>query len=630
LLGVAVPEGGASLVGGVLPHDDVGSGDIELAGRLAELIDRLQGALDGLTQPKSVRDWMAQLRSAADALTCTPDADVWQRLQLEAVVDDVRREAAGADRAELTLVEVRALLGDRLKGRPTTANFRTGYLTICTLVPMRSVPHRVVCLLGLDDGMFPRQSNHDGDDIMLKHPHVGDRDGRAEDRQLLLDAVLAARDALVITYCGRDERTNASRPPAVPVGELLDTIDRTVQLPDGPRHRARDHVIVNHTLQPFDPRNFTAGALVPTGSWSFDPVALAGARALPVGRREAANAGPLLARPLPPMPLDVIELEELVRFVQHPVKAFLRERLGIRLGKPDDELDDAIPIDLDPLDKWSLGQRLIEASLAGVPPTAAAAAEIARGNLPPNQLAKAVLHSVLDHVDEVVTAARDIIPAGGETASVDVNLRLPDGRALVGTVAGVTGDVLCVPSYARVGPKHRLATWVRFLALMAAHPGRLFQAATVGRVRSGHKRGASVTVIRLGPFDPAVDPAKRAELAIGHLAALVSLYERGLREPLPIYCKASAAYAEARAAGRDAERAAAAEWDSQWGHDKENKDPEHALALGGELTLADVLAEPPRPDECGEGWAAGESSRFGHYAIRLWGGLLACESVTDL
>ena len=143
------------------------------------------------------------------------------------MLNDVVDEAAGHD-ARLELEEIRALLADRLQGRPTRANFRTGHLTICTLVPMRSVPHRVVCLLGLDDGTFPRKAPRDGDDLMLRAPHVGDRDSRTEDRQLLLDALMAATDRLIITYTGNDERTNVRRPPAVPVGELLDVVGRDV------------------------------------------------------------------------------------------------------------------------------------------------------------------------------------------------------------------------------------------------------------------------------------------------------------------------------------------------------------------------------------------------------------------
>jgi exodeoxyribonuclease V gamma subunit len=169
-------------------------------------------------------------------------------------------------------------LESRLAGRPTRANFRTGHLTVCTLQPMRSVPHRVICLLGLDDTVFPRSSARDGDDLLLAEPRVGDRDARSEDRQILLDALMAATDRLVITYTGNDERTNAERAPAVPVAELLDVIDRITT--------GGATVVVRHPLQPFDPINFKPGALVDGAPWSFDAVTLGGpARWCPIERR---------------------------------------------------------------------------------------------------------------------------------------------------------------------------------------------------------------------------------------------------------------------------------------------------------------------------------------------------------
>ena len=107
--------------------------------------------------------------------------------------------AAGVSTVALSCDDVRSIVADRLKGQPTRANFCTGHLTVCTLVPMRSIPHRVVCLLGLDDGSFPRHVERDGDDLTARNPRVGDRDVRSEDRQLLLDALLAAQDHLVVT-----------------------------------------------------------------------------------------------------------------------------------------------------------------------------------------------------------------------------------------------------------------------------------------------------------------------------------------------------------------------------------------------------------------------------------------------
>ena len=106
---------------------------------------------------------------------------------------------------------------------------------------MRSVPHRVVCLLGLDDGTFPRQSVRDGDDVLARDPWIGERDPRSEDRQLLLDAVCAAEDHLVIVYSGADDRTGAAIPPAVPLGELLDAFDRTATVAGGGRVQGRHH-----------------------------------------------------------------------------------------------------------------------------------------------------------------------------------------------------------------------------------------------------------------------------------------------------------------------------------------------------------------------------------------------------
>ena len=258
------------------------------AGRLAEFVERLRSATDDLSPLRTIDEWAKTLAGISDSLSTPAAPDLWQRSQLTALLEAVVKEATserGVSRVVLSCDDVRSILADRLKGQPTRANFRTGHLTVCTLVPMRSIPHKVVCLLGLDDGSFPRHIERDGDDLTALDPRVGDRDVRSEDRQLLLDALLAARRRLIITYTGRDERSNLRRPPAVPVGELLDVVDRTVRVEDG---LARDAIIVTHPLQPFDPRNYEPGKLVPGQPWSFDTVHLDGARAARAERGRGA------------------------------------------------------------------------------------------------------------------------------------------------------------------------------------------------------------------------------------------------------------------------------------------------------------------------------------------------------
>jgi exodeoxyribonuclease V gamma subunit len=620
LVGVTMTEEEQRLFAGVLPLDDVDSGAIDVAGRFAEFVDRVQASVDALSAPTTVRGWAAAIAAAADALAATTERDAWQRAELDRLLGDVVTEATTggggpASATQLAPAEIRALLAERLKGRPTRANFRTGHLTICTLMPMRSVPHRVVCLLGMDDGVFPRKSPRDGDDLMLDDPHVGDRDARTEDRQLLLDALMAATHQLIVTYTGNDERTNLVRPPAVPIGELLDVIDRTVRTDDGP---ARAHVEVRHPLQPFDPKNFTNGELVPERTWSFDPVTLEGARALTADRMEPA---PFLAGPLPIVAGPIVEIEDLVRFVGHPVRAFLRQRLGISVGDYSDEVADALPVELDALERWGVGQRLLDGVLAGATNEACIAAEIARGTLPPGRLAKPVIDRVRPIVEDIAAAAQSELDIGAQPGSVDVKVALPDRRTLSGTVPGVCGGALRTVTFSRVNARHRLAAWVRLLALTAAHPERSFAAATVGQARSSAADGASVTIARIPPL--------ATDAALAELATLVDLYDRGIREPLPLACMASAAYAHAAATGKDAEAAARKAWESAWNYPKEDAELEHQLVLGGIRTFDERTKEPPPPDETGDGWDETETTRFGRYARRLWHGLLAHEEIVD-
>jgi exodeoxyribonuclease V gamma subunit len=230
-------------------------------------------------------------------------------------------------------------------------------------------------------------------------------------------------------------------------------------------------------------------------------------------------------------------------------------------------------------------------------------------------------------VEDLVAAARALPCGRADAGSVDVKVPLPGGRTLSGTVPGVAADVLCTVTFSRVNPRHRLAAWVRLLALTAARPERAWSAAAVGRVRQGGDRHAAITVARIPPL--AADPGARRALALGHLGVLVDLYDRGLREPPPLASSASAAYAAAARADRSPLRPAASAWESTWKFPREDADPEHVLVHGGAVPFSDLLAEPPRADERGPGWDETDPTRFGRWARRLWFPLLACEAVED-
>jgi exodeoxyribonuclease V gamma subunit len=235
-----------------------------------------------------------------------------------------------------------------------------------------------------------------------------------------------------------------------------------------------------------------------------------------------------------------------------------------------------------------------------------------------------VLDEVYPTVDAILAQVLALVGEAPAQPPIDVRLALPEGRRLGGTVAGVHGDVLLSTTYSRVAPRHRLTSWVRLLALSAAAPQRPFSAATIGRAGPGPH---TVTIARLVPL--AAEPELRRALALDHLATLLDVYARGMREPLPLYCDTSAAYAGALASAGDPVAAARDAWTSPWNFAKEDRDPEHELVLGGVRTFGEVAAELPRPDEEGGDWPGEEPGRFGRYARRVWDPLLALEEVTS-
>ncbi len=491
LLGVAMADERQRLFGGILPLDDVGSTDIELAGSLAELVDRIEASIDGLAGQKTITQWAESIASSVEALARVGPGEEWQSAQLSRLLGEIVEQAStngDPSPVELGLGDVRAVLEDRLRGRPTRANFRTGHLTVCTLVPMRSVPHKVVCLLGLDDGAFPRNSERDGDDLILADPQIGDHDARSEDHQLVLDALLAATEYLVISYTGRDERSNLSRPPAVPVGELLDVIDGTVRTADGAPASAR--LVVHHPLQPFDSRNFVRGELMGSEAWSFDRANLEGARS--AARRDPSET-PLGFLPAPLAPIDgtFVDMSELEYFVRFPVRAFLRRRLGVSLSSGRDEVADSLPVELDGLERWGFAERMLVSVTGGGNVESCLAAERARGMLPPGSLSDQLIEDVLPDLESLVAAASDERPP----TSIAVHVTLPGGTTVVGTVPRIRGDMIHRVTFSRMSASLRIVAWLHLLALTATMPEREIRGGYVcsrtrGPPRIGRVRGA--------------------------------------------------------------------------------------------------------------------------------------------
>ena len=473
LAGVAMSDDSHAWIDTTLPLDDVSSNRVELAGRLAEYIDRLQHVVESLTGTRPLRDWLNALEHGIELLAKVDDDDAWQTSQLQREFADVLKSAGPRADTTMRLPDIRALLERHLAGRPTRANFRTGTLTVCTMVPMRSVPHRVVCLVGLDDGVFPRLGVVDGDDVLARDPMTGERDIRSEDRQLLLDAIGAASEKLVITYTGANEYSGQERPPAVPLSELLDTLDMTTP------NKVRDTIVVRHPLQPFDTRNVIPGKLIPNEPFTFDPTVLRAARAREGDRAERP---PFISGPLPAPPPEDVALADLAAFFRDPVKGFFRA-LDYTLPWEVDGVEDAMPVDINALEEWTVGDRMLRDMLDGMHPDQAREAEWRRGTLPPGRLGWRKATEIRDQAALLAEAARQYRRV--EPDAIDVDIDLGSGRRLTGTVSPVFGDRLVSVTYSKLDGRHLLQSWIPLLALLAHDPRRDWSAICIGRPKRG-------------------------------------------------------------------------------------------------------------------------------------------------
>ena len=372
----------------------------------------------------------------------------------------------------------------------------------------------------------------------------------------------------MITYTGANESTGQRRPPAVPLKELLDALDRTAQ-------GAADHVVRREPLQSFDPANFQ-----PPRPFSFDRAALAGARAALRERIPAQSVADVSLAP----PTGDVDLALLAGFLSKPVGHFLRHRLEVSLLDESEPDSDAIPVELGHLDAWAVGDRMLTDLLAGRDLEAARALEWRRGLLPPGQLGWDRAKRIADDAAPIAELVASFT-GGAPARAVDVDLDLGGGRRLVGTVTDVYDSRVVRAGYSRLGPRHVLDAWLAILALEAAHPGRGWSAGAVGRGGNGDPP-ARVT------FAAPADARTR-------LRELVALHDAGMSAPLPLPLKTAHAWADRQFARGNASACrfrADREWtnrSSDFGGERD--EPAHRL-VWGEHAPIDVLIERGLPD----------------------------------
>lgn len=524
LLGFA--SGSSPAWKGIEPHDEVAGLEAALLGPLTQLLKDLETTRDLLKKNHTPAGWSQELKNLiARFFTDTSKADTWAITNLDIQLEKLEKvwDYGKLTDETLPLEVIREELLSALDQPTLTQKFLGGSINFATLMPMRALPFQQVWLLGMNDGDYPRSVRPADFDLMAKDYRPGDRSRREDDRYLFLEALLSAREKLVISWVGRNIRDNSTRPPSVLVGQLRDHLAAGWQAAgDQP---LLDALTTEHPLQPFSRDYFKPDRNPHLFTYAKEWRPLHDAQAT------AASHYPEW------QPESPVTLKELAAFLRHPAKTFYSQRLGVNWYSQQEVLQDEENFTLDGLENWSLSNRLIQEvthSLAQQPeatPKAllqSAASRLERsGDLPLPPFASRQSHVLqndllepLDTYRQLLTDYPNALPAVTQKLELE-GVILEDALTDLRTNAkGETLRVLVQPSRIHQGDSYK---WYHLIRQWPAHLFAQLHTPTTTRL--------------LGPESDLTLPPLAEDKAAALLKEQLLAWQQGMTQLLPLPCK---------------------------------------------------------------------------------------------
>ena len=502
----------------VLPYDESSGLIAELVGNLASLLMQLNLWRRGLAQDRPLAEWLPVCRDLLNDFFL-PDSETEAALALieqqwQAVIDG-GVDAQYGETVPLSLL--RDELSQRLDQQRISQRFLAGPVNICTLMPMRSIPFKVVCLLGMNDGVYPRTLAPLGFDLMSQKPQRGDRSRRDDDRYLFLEALMSAEQKLYISYIGRSIQDNSERFPSVLVQELVDYIGQSHYLPgdeerncDESEQRVKAHITCFHSRMPFDPVNYIAGE---RQSYAHEW--------LPAAKKEG-NAHTDFIQELDPRPIDTLTFEQLQRFWAHPVRAFFQQRLQVNFRSEESEIPDAEPFTLEGLERYQLNLQLLNALVEEEDADKLYRRYRAAGQLPYGAFGEIVWEAQCQEMTALAERVR-ACRQPGKSIEIDLNC---NGVQLTGWLTQVQPDGLLRWRPSMLSVSQGLQLWLEHLVYSAG----------------GHKGESRIFVRKEGEWR---FPPMEAEQALGYLSLYIEGYRQGMNKPLLLLPESGGAWIKA-------------------------------------------------------------------------------------
>ena len=507
LLGYAMHSGNAQDFAGILPYDNMEGGDAVILGNFLFFVSTLFDHIQSLKKARSLKNWSRVLAGLLEEFFYVDEAKETDFRNVRGILTGLAGiwERTGYDEA-ISLDVVRAYIGRKLEVKAEGMGFLSSGVTFCAMLPMRSIPFKVVCLLGMNHDAYPRHFRPKGFDLIANNPRKGDRNRRADDLYLFLEAMLSAREILYMSYIGQSSNDNTQIPPSVLISSLLDYIEQGFTAEEG--YSLRGHVFIRHALQAFNPRYFTGSSAL--FSYSKDNACAAMSLVEKDRPERVFWTGPLDE---PGDDWKLVDVDMLCDFYANPARFLLKNRLGMVVSGGISSIDDREPFGLDALEHYNARQEHINNTLGGMEYNRSLQLFRMSGQLPhgaPGDLLFKEMDKQTDTFMQIVQRYCD--GCAPETVIVDLSM---GGFAITGTIPTYDRNRMVRFRHADLKGTDLMRTWIYHLVLCAADDSIDVESLCIARDR-------------VATFD-------RVDACRDILASLLELYRQGLMRPLHFF-----------------------------------------------------------------------------------------------
>jgi exodeoxyribonuclease V gamma subunit len=570
LLGYALPpDDNHELFADILPYGEIEGDGARLLGAFTHFVQTLFAQAEALNRSRTLAQWAVQLSGILSTFFARDETTENDVNQIRDTLTDTGlsgyAETTGFNEP-LSLDVIRAYLEKRIGREALSFGFISSGVTFCTLLPMRSIPFKVVYMLGLNDGDYPRTSPPPGFDLMAKRRQLCDWSKRHEDRYLFLESILSARQHLIISYVGSDPQDNSVRPPSVLVSELLDYLDAGFEA--GKAGGLLELLITRHPLHPFSPRYFQGDAKLFSYSRPDCQAALASLAA-----RRAVAGFPEKPLPAPTgEKWSAIPIARLCRFFNNPVEFLVKNRLQVNFNPRAANLPEEREVfELDALQAYLIKNDLVEFGLSSGDTEPFVKALQVSGRLPHGSSGELALAAFRQDAGEFIDRVKTFSPGEpAEPFEINVACGQETKITLQGTLHNLYPEGQLFYRCATLKAKDLLGAWIHHLLLNASE---ILETCKTTTVISKDERVS---------FQSIAGPDAHAELE-----KLTGYFLIGLQNPLCFFPETSRAFAEAIVATEktvdQALQAAQKRWYSGYRHTGEVEDIYRQRSFGMEM-----------------------------------------------